>query len=73
MMTFQEFQATKMHQVFGWSDDQECWQYEDDLVINISSKTGEPYLEIANECYYGTLEELELILYGWALEEGCLG
>lgn len=75
-MTFEEFQATKQLQEFDhdvgvvWNPSFTGWIYQDDLIINID-KTSRPYLEIANEVYFGTLEELEKILYDWAVDEGC--
>ncbi len=73
MMTFKEFQATKIDTKF--EDGRFGYEYTDGLQIHRwgLTGTGYPYLEIANEFYQASLEELELILYGWALEEGYFG
>lgn len=68
MMTFKEFQATRSNGVDP-SSNQTCFVYQDNLMI-FTDYRERPYLEIANVSYEAPIEELELILYGWALEEG---
>jgi hypothetical protein len=70
MMTFAEFQATRSPTNNDDFSDRECYLYAGNLAIFTSPTGGHPYLEIANEFYQAPLEDLELILYGWALEEG---
>ena len=58
-----------------------CWNNEtvcsdsvnsEEVLHIVRARNGEFRLEIANLLHTGTLEELEGILYAWALDEGWL-
>lgn len=58
-----------------WNNETVCSDSvnSEEVLHIVRSRDGEFRLEIANLLHKGTLEELEGILYAWALDEGWLG
>ena len=57
-----------------WNNEAVCSDSvnSDEVLHIVRARNGEFRLEIANLLHTGTLEELEGILYAWALDEGWL-